>query len=50
MIGDFIDLVFKNGKFGYGVVIVLVFVFILLIFIFLIKRVDKYEEVLVNED
>lgn len=50
MIGDLIDLAFKNGKFGYGAAIALVLALILLIFIFLIKRVDKYEEVLANED
>lgn len=50
MIGDLIDLAFKNGKFGYGAAIALVLTVILLFFVFLIKKVDKYEGVLANED
>ncbi len=49
MIGDLIDLAIKNGKFGYGAAIALVLAVILVLFIFLIKKVDKYEEVLANE-
>ncbi|MFA7417730.1 MAG: ABC transporter permease [Acholeplasma sp.] len=50
MIGDLIDLAFKSGKFGYGAAIALVLAVILLIFVFLIKKVDKYEGVLANEE
>lgn len=50
MIGDLIDLAFKSGKFGYGAAIALVLAAILLIFVFFIKKVDKYEGVLANEE
>lgn len=50
MIGDLIDLAFKSGKFGYGAAIALVLAVILLFFVFLIKKVDKYEGVLANEE
>ncbi|WP_025725277.1 ABC transporter permease [Acholeplasma granularum] len=50
MIGDLIDLAFKSGKFGYGAAIALVLAVILLIFVYLIKKLDKYEGVLANED
>lgn len=50
MIGDLIDLAFKNSKFGYGAAIALVLAVILLIFVGLIKKFDKYEGVLANEE
>lgn len=50
MIGDLIDLAIKNGKFGYGAAIALVLAAILILMVSIIKKVDKYEGVLANEE
>lgn len=51
MIGNLIDeVILSHGQYGYGAAIALVVVVIMMVLVFFVKKGDKYEEVLANEN